>query len=47
MARQNLEATLADGLFLNLFPTVDNLRNFSVTPTREMLDFFEQLRGEI
>jgi len=41
---EKFEATLADGLFFNLLPTVDNLRNLFLTPTNEMLSFLQQLR---
>jgi hypothetical protein len=30
--------------FLPVFPTVDNLRNFLLTTTTELLSFFQQLR---
>jgi hypothetical protein len=36
------EATLVDGLFFNLLPTLDNLRNFFLTTTTEVLSFFQQ-----
>jgi len=45
MPPQKFEATLADGLFFNLLPTVDNLRNFFLTPTTEMLSFFQTVVG--
>jgi hypothetical protein len=35
--RKEFEAILADGLFFNLLPTVDNLRNFLLLPKRELL----------
>jgi hypothetical protein len=41
--RKEFEAILVDGLFFNLLPTLDNLRNFLLTPTTEMLNFFQQL----
>jgi hypothetical protein len=42
--RKEFEAILADGLFFNLLPTLDNLRNFLLTTTTEVLNFFQQLR---
>lgn len=42
----NLKAAGADsnGLQNLWLPTVDNLRNFFLTPTAEMLSFFQQVR---
>jgi hypothetical protein len=38
-SQQNLKATFIDGL-----PTLDNLRNFLLTTTTEVLSFFQQVR---
>jgi len=32
--------------FFNLLPTLDNLRNFFLTPTMEMLNFPQNLRAQ-
>jgi len=42
-----IEATLADGLFFNILPTLDNLRNFLLTPTMEMVSFLQPLRESL
>jgi hypothetical protein len=42
--RARFEAIHADGLSSNLLPTLDNLRNFLLTTTTEVLSFFQQLR---
>jgi len=44
MTQKKLEAILADGLYLDLLPTLDNLRNFLLTTTTEVLSFFQQIR---
>jgi len=51
-----ISARLLDSLRYNLkadmrlkkwLPTLDNLRNFLLTPTAEMLNFFQQMREAI
>jgi len=37
----------ADGVFFNLLPTLDNLRNWLLAPTVDMLSFFKQSKSAL
>ncbi len=48
LAFSKSKATVAGGLFVDftkklMLPTVDNLRNLFLTPTTEMLSFFQHV----
>jgi len=44
LGKEKAAGVISIGLAESWLPTVDNLRNFLLTPTTEMLSFFKQLR---